>query len=268
MENYIISESVSFFICFLIGIGISLQPGAVVAGVHISQPLRSNGKRWLAFVIMSVIVLLCDMAVMHFLELFYISVYSITEYLAMLQNPVVSTGIFFVLALSILDLAGVVDMFHGERNLMFRYEQIKQELVAPSWDERYVQSHSQSVLACFLSFIYMLRVPLRSSWPYVVWALSCKSVRILLDLALVYLVPKWDALTLLLGATDSDAPALMSSFIFTYLIMGYLCGHLIFHYDESKLRTDGVLIGRIVVNIAVILSIIGLIFGFSLFFYF
>lgn len=268
MENYIISDSVSFFICFLIGIGISLQPGAVIAGVHISQPLRSNSKRWIAFVIMSVIVLLCDMAVTHFLELFYISAYSITEYVAMLQNPVVSTGILLVLVLSILDLAGVVDIFHGERNLTFRYEQIKQELVAPSWGERYVQSHSDSVLACVVSFIYMLLVPLRSSWPYVVWALSCKSVEILLNLALVYLVPKWGALTLLLGATDSDAPALMSSFICTYLIMGYLYGHLIFHYDESKLRTDGVLIGRIVVNIAVILSSIGLIFGFSLFLYF
>lgn len=268
MENYIISDSVSFFICFLIGIGISLQPGAVVAGVHISQPLRSNGKRWLAFVIMSVIVLLCDMAVMHFLELFYISAYSITEYVAMLQNPVVSTGVLLVLVLSILDLAGVVDMFHGERNLTFRYEQIKQELVAPSWGERYVQSHSDSVLACVVSFIYMLRVPLRSSWPYVVWALSCKSIEILLNLALVYLVPKWGELTFFVGATDSDIPVLMSNFIFTYLIMGYLCGHLIFHYDESKLRTDAVLIGRIVVNIAIILSIIGLIFGFSLFLYF
>lgn len=268
MENYIISDSVSFFICFLIGIGISLQPGAVVAGVHISQPLRSNGKRWLAFVIMSVIVLLCDMAVMHFLELFYISAYSITEYVAMLQNPVVSTGVLLVLVLSILDLAGVVDMFHGERNLTFRYEQIKQELVAPSWGERYVQSHSDSVLACVVSFIYMLRVPLRSSWPYVVWALSCKSIEILLNLALVYLVPKWGELTFFVGATDSDIPVLMNSFIFTYLIMGYLCGHLIFHYDESKLRTDFMLIGRIVVNIAVILSIIGLIFGFSLFLYF
>lgn len=268
MENYIISESVSFFICFLIGIGISLQPGAVVAGVHISQPLRSNGKRWLAFVIMSVIVLLCDMAVMHFLELFYISAYSITEYVAMLQNPVVSTGVLLVLVLSILDLAGVVDMFHGERNLTFRYEQIKQELVAPSWGERYVQSHSDSVLACVVSFIYMLRVPLRSSWPYVVWALSCKSIEILLNLALVYLVPKWGELTFFVGATDSDIPVLMNSFICTYLIMGYLYGHLIFHYDESKLRTDGVLIGRIVVNIAIILSIIGLIFGFSLFLYF
>lgn len=268
MENYIISESISFFICFLIGIGISLQPGSVIAGVHISHPLRSNGKRWLAFISMSVIVLLCDMAVMHFLELFYISAYSITEYLAMLQNPVVSTGIFWVLALSILDLAGVVDISHGERNLIFRYEQIKQELVAPSWDERYVQSHSESVLACVVSFIYMLRVPFLSSWPYVVWALSCKSIEILLNLALVYLVPKWGALTLLLGATDSNVPVLMSNFIFTYLIMGYLCGHLIFHYDESKLRTDFVLIGRIVVNIAIILSIIGLIFGFSLFLYF
>lgn len=268
MENYIISESVSFFICFLIGIGISLQPGAVIAGVHISHPLRSNGKRWLAFVIMSVIVLLCDMAVMHFLELFYISAYSITEYVAMLQNPVVSTGILLVLVLSILDLAGVVDIFHGERNLTFRYEQIKQELVAPSWGERYVQSHSDSVLACVVSFIYMLLVPLRSSWPYVVWALSCKSVEILLNLALVYLVPKWGELTPFWGATDSNTPVLMYSFICTYLIMGYFCGHLIFHYDESKLRTDFAQIGRVVVNIAIILSIIGLIFGFSLFLYF
>lgn len=268
MENYIISDSVSFFICFLIGIGISLQPGAVIAGVHISHSLRSNSKRWLAFVIMSVIVLLCDMAVMHFLELFYISAYSITEYVAMLQNPVVSTGVLLVLVLSILDLAGVVDMFHGERNLTFRYEQIKQELVAPSWGERYVQSHSDSVLACVVSFIYMLRVPLRSSWPYVVWALSCKSIEILLNLALVYLVPKWGELTFFVGATDSDIPVLMNSFICTYLIMGYLYGHLIFHYDESKLCTDGVLIGRIVVNIAIILSIIGFIFGFSLFLYF
>lgn len=268
MENYIIIDSISFFICFLIGIGISLQSGTVIAGVHISHPLRSNGKRWIAFVIMSVIVLLCDMAVMHFLELFYISAYSITEYVAMLQNPVVSTGVLLVLVLSILDLAGVVDIFHGERNLTFRYEQIKQELVAPSWGERYVQSHSDSVLACIVSFIYMLRVPLRSSWPYVVWALSCKSVEILLNLALVYLVPKWGELTFLVGATDSDIPVLMNSFICTYLIMGYLYGHLIFHYDESKLRTDGVLIGRIVVNIAIILSIIGLIFGFSLFLYF
>lgn len=266
----LLSTALSFIFFFVVGLGISLQPGVVMAGVHISRPLHDDGRRWIAFVVMSIVMLFGDMVITRWLtHLYETQFHDVVIQAGHIQelgfngivplNEWVGALVMVIPILVLLQLLGFADFGHGERNLRFYYDQLRQELLNPSWEERYVQTHSGSILSCLVGLVYMLRAPFRASWPYVLWALWCKGIVVLLNVVLLPVLMQWLAVT---GIVSTELTLLnggvwVDTYLFAYLIMGYLCGHTLFHHGESKSRLTSpyAMWLQIIARLVVILSL-------------
>lgn len=195
LEHYI-TAIISFIVFFLIGLGLSLKPAVVMAGIHSNQYMKDNGKPWSSYGLFIAILFVINM-----LGAYLTDCYSVYMPLAIDFSwgfsqwwQVVSIILFVIL---ILQELRIVDFSHGERNLAFRYEQLDKGLQSPSWEEKYMLNGRCNLAKGLADCIYMLRMPIRSTWPYLVWILF-------------------------------GDPQVVS-----YLLMGYVWGHIMLHDPQT-----------------------------------
>lgn len=198
LEHYI-TAIISFIVFFLIGLGLSLKPAVVMAGIHSNQYMKDNGKLWISYGLFIAILFVINM-----LGACLIDCYSVYMPLTIDFSwggsqwwQVVSIILFVIL---ILQELRIVDFSHGERNLAFRYEQLDKGLQSSSWEEKYMLNGRCNLAKGLADCIYMLRMPIRSTWPYLVW--------------------------ILFGYPQ----------VISYLLMGYVWGHIMLHDRQTLER--------------------------------
>ena len=199
MLEYYITAIISFMLFFLMGLGLSLKPAVVMAGIRSNQYMKDNGKPWISYGLFIAILFVINMlgtCLIHFYSTYMPLAIDISWVFGKWWQ-VVSIILFVIL---ILQELRIIDFSHGERNLAFRYEQLDKGMQSPSWEEKYMLNGRCNFAKGLTDCIYMLRMPIRSTWPYLVWILF-------------------------------GAPQFVS-----YLLMGYVWGHIMLHDRQALER--------------------------------
>ena len=233
-----------------IGLGLSLRPSAVLCGVQIEDPLRLSWQRWIGFIVMSLIVMIVDTAILYALEPIYLWASQHPTEAASLASSEWIIGLIILIAVLIsAQEFGFIDFTHGHLRLTYRMKSLEDNILDPSWEERYVRTHAGSLASCVVACLYMLRMPWRSHWSFVAWAIWWKLIVLCIHL-LVFPIVIRDMV--LYGVNMSDVMSInllrqgifMDFFTFTYIAIGYLLGHILFHHGKRLTRIrEGLYIG-------------------------
>ena len=233
-----------------IGLGLSLRPSAVLCGVQIEDPLRLSWQRWIGFIVMSLIVMVVDTAILYALEPIYLwASQHPTEAASLASSEWMIGGLVLIAVLIGAQEFGLIDFMHGHLRLTYRMKSLKAHMMDPSWEERYVRAHAGSITSCVVACLYMLRMPWRSHWPFVAWALWWKLIVLCIHLLVLPIVIRD---MMLYGVNVPDVMSInllrqgifMDSFTFTYIAIGYLLGHILFHHGKGLTRIrEGLYVG-------------------------
>lgn len=225
-----------------IGLGLSLRPSAVLCGVQIEDPLRLPWQRWIGFIVMSLVVMVVDTAILYALEPIYMWAFRHPTEAASLASSEWMIGLIILIAVLIgAQEFGFIDFTHGHLRLTYRMKSLESHMIDPSWEERYVRTHAGSLLSCVVACLYMLRMPWRSHWPFVAWALWWKLIILCIHLVVLPIVIHD---MVIYGVNVSDIMSInllrqgifMDFFTCTYITIGYLLGHILFHHGIGLTR--------------------------------
>lgn len=228
----------------LLGLGIALQPGPIIAGIHVKQVRGSCPlNNWaLSVLVVGMTLWGLNMATVEILA-------RLTTYVVLvpLLETIVQWSAVCLAVLAILQLLRIIDISHGERNLQFYYDHSTE----PIWLKRYMSDLSpllggdvtsnsvcmtwRYIVSHIVTILYMLVMPGRSLWPYMVGNLLCQ----------------WS-----FGS--------YGVYMSTAMGFGYIIGHIVFHYNESRLVTTFALIGRIITPLVVSGGLVYIVFHFYL----
>ena len=138
-------------------------------------------------------------------------------------------GVVFVLVLVLLQVLGLVDLAHGERNLSFHYDQLHQGKEQPSWMERYMAHTKGTLVSGMVGLLYMLRMTMRTMWPYIICLIWFKLIAILTNVMLSPVINRLMHVELM-----TSTHIILDPYVASYLIAGYLWGYVALHYDIDK----------------------------------
>lgn len=225
-----------------IGLGLSLRPSAVWCGIQIEDPLRLPWQRWVGFLVMSLLVMVVDTAILYALKPLYIwAFYHPMEAVSIASSEWMIGFIILTAVLIVAQEFGCIDLTHGHRYITFRMKSLEAHVMTPSWEEQYVKNHAGSLVSCVVACLYMLRMPWRSHWPFVAWALWWKLIILCIHLLVLPMVlHNMDAY----GWNVSHMASInlwrqgftMDVFTCTYIAVGYLLGHILFHHGQRLTR--------------------------------
>lgn len=129
----------------------------------------------------------------------------------------------------LLQVFGIVDFAHGERNLSFYYSQVSAGKQKPSWMEQYMWRQRGSLGASLVSLFYMLWMTMRTMWPYIVCMVWFKIMSMLVNVLVSPSVSR------MLDADNELVTFLIfDPYIISYVVAGFLWGHVALHHDVTK----------------------------------
>lgn len=208
-------ELAAIGVLVLLGMGIALQPGAVLAGHYVRGMERNRSFRWRAWLIVSIAVYVVMALILASRD------WSISTGLNNFSSFMIVGDYSFIQSLwwlllagsvgAVLQLSQLLGLTHGERDLQFYYEQIKGHKVAPTWCERYMEKEPWSLQRALVEIVYLLWAPRWSLWPYGVWLL-------------------------VVLFTSHDGFIITGPLLIVAVISGYLMGHYRFHDGESRIE--------------------------------
>ena len=194
----------SFITCFMIGVTLSLQPASIIVGTHTHLREQSKWTRWNGYIIFVLLLFVLDMLVTNGIYIAFHDVY----------------GNLFNIGYLDFDL---MDMFFSES---FQVDAGKHK---PSWMERYMGSQRGSLGASLVGLLYMLRMTIKTMWPYIVCLVWFKILAILVN---VLVSPSINRIM----HADNELTTLIifDPYIITYVVAGFLWGHVALHHDVTK----------------------------------
>ena len=227
----------SFIMFFMIGVTLSIHPASIIVGEHTQLSHLSRWTRWNGYLIFVLTLFIVDVLTTNGIYAVFYAVYGNLSSLRELTfNPMAiffsesfEIGIVFVFVLVLLQVLGLVDLAHGERNLSFHYDQLHQGKEQPSWIERYM-AHTKGTLGSgMVGLLYMLRMTMRTMWPYIICLIWFKLIAIFAN---VLLSPVINRLMHVEPMTSTHI--ILDPYVAIYVIAGYLWGYVALHYDIDK----------------------------------
>ena len=228
----------SFIMFFMIGVTLSIHPASIMVGSNTYIESQSKWTRWNGYIIFVLLLFVMDLFLTNAVYLAFYDIYGSLMNIGHLdvdfmdiffsESFQVIVAIMFLLVL--FRVLGLVDVAHGERNLSFYYSQVESGKDQPSWMERYMESEKGSLGASIIGLLYMLWMTKRSMWTYIVCVVWFKVLAMLVNVLVSPVINR-----IMHENNELSTHLLLDPYIISYVVAGFLWGHVALHHDFSKL---------------------------------
>lgn len=229
---------ISFIMFFMIGVTLSIHPASIMVGSNTYIESQSKWTRWNGYIIFVLLLFVMDQFLTNAVYLAFYDIYGNLMNIGHLdvdfmdiffsESFQVIVAIMFLLVL--FQVLGLVDVAHGERNLSFYYSQVEAGKDQPSWMERYMESEKGSLGASIIGLLYMLWMTKRSMWTYIVCVMWFKVLAMLVNVLVSPVINR-----IMHENNELSTHLLLDPYIISYVVAGFLWGHVALHHDFSKL---------------------------------
>ena len=227
----------SFITFFIIGVTLSIHPASIIVGEHTKLSHLSRWTRWNGYLIFILTLFIVDVLITNGLYAVFYDVYGNLSVLrelaidpmAIFFSESFQIGVVVVFVLVLLQVLGLVDLAHGERNLSFHYDQLHQGKEQPSWMEQYMAHEKGGLGLAIVGLIYMIRMTMRTMWPYIICLIWFKLIAMLANVLLSPVINR-----LMHVETMTSTHIILDPYVAIYVIAGYLWGYVALHYDIDK----------------------------------
>ena len=227
----------SFITFFIIGVTLSIHPASIIVGEHTKLSHLSRWTRWNGYLIFILTLFIVDVLITNGLYAVFYDVYGNLSVLrelaidpmAIFFSESFQIGVVVVFVLVLLQVLGLVDLAHGERNLLFHYDQLHQGKEQPSWMEQYMAHEKGGLGLAIVGLIYMIRMTMRTMWPYIICLIWFKLIAMLANVLLSPVINR-----LMHVETMTSTHIILDPYVAIYVIAGYLWGYVALHYDIDK----------------------------------
>ena len=228
----------SFIMFFMIGVTLSIHPASIMVGSNTYIESQSKWTRWNGYIIFVLLLFVMDLFLTNAVYLAFYDIYGNLMNIGHLdvdfmdiffsESFQVIVAIMFLLVL--FQVLGLVDVAHGERNLFFYYSQVESGKDQPSWMERYMEGEKGSLGASIIGLLYMLWMTKRSMWTYIVCVVWFKVLAMLVNVLVSPVINR-----IMHENNELSTHLLLDPYIISYVVAGFLWGHVALHHDFSKL---------------------------------
>ena len=227
----------SFIMFFMIGVILSIHPASIIVGEHTKLSHLSRWTRWNGYLIFILTMFIVDVLITNGLYAVFYDVYGNLSVLrelaidpmAIFFSESFQIGVVIVFVLVLLQVLGLVDLAHGERNLSFHYDQLHQGKEQPSWMEQYM-AHTKGTLGSgIVGLLYMLRMTMRTMWPYIICLIWFKLIAMLANVLLSPVINRLMHVEMM-----TSTHIILDPYVAIYVIAGFLWGYVALHYDIDK----------------------------------
>ena len=228
----------SFIMFFMIGVTLSIHPASIMVGSNTYIESQSKWTRWNGYIIFVLLLFVMDLFLTNAVYLAFYDIYGNLKNIGHLdvnfmdiffsESFQVIVAIMFLLVL--FQVLGLVDVAHGERNLSFYYSQVESGKNQPSWMERYMEGEKGSLGASIIGLLYMLWMTKRSMWTYIVCVVWFKVLAMLVNVLVSPVINR-----IMHENNELSTHLLLDPYIISYVVAGFLWGHVALHHDFSKL---------------------------------
>ena len=228
----------SFIIFFMVGVTLSIHPASIMVGTNTYIESQGKWTRWNGYSIFVLLLLVMDLFLTNAVYLGFYDLYGNLMNLGHLdvnymdiffsESFQVIVAILFLLVL--FQVLGLVDIAHGERNLSFHYSQVEAGKEQPSWMERYMEGEKGSLGASIIGLLYMLWMTKRSLWTYIICVVWFKVLAMLVNVLVSPLINR-----IMHESNELSTHVLLDPYIISYVVAGFLWGHVALHHDFSKI---------------------------------
>lgn len=222
---------------FMIGVTLSIHPAAMIVGEHTQLSHLSRWTRWNGYLIFILTLFIVDVLITNGIYAVFYDIYGNLSALrelafdpmAIFFSESFQIGVAVVFVLVLLQVLGLVDLAHGERNLSFHYEQLHQGKEQPSWMEQYMAHEKGGLGLALVGLIYMIRMTMRTMWPYIICFIWFKLIAMLANVLLSPVINR-----IMHDESMTSTHIILDPYVATYLIAGFLWGYVALHYDIEK----------------------------------
>ena len=228
----------SFVMFFMIGVTLSIHPASIMVGSNTYIESQSKWTRWNGYIIFVLLLFVMDLFLTNAVYLAFYDIYGNLMNIGHLdvdfmdiffsESFQVIVAIMFLLVL--FQVLGLVDVAHGERNLSFYYSQVEAGKDQPSWMERYMEGEKGSLGESIIGLLYMLWMTKRSMWTYIVCVMWFKVLAMLVNVLVSPVINR-----IMHENNELSTHLLLDPYIISYVVAGFLWGHVALHHDFSKL---------------------------------
>lgn len=227
----------SFIMFFMIGVILSVHPASIIVGKHTKLSHLSRWTRWNGYLIFILTLFIVDVLITNGLYAVFYDMYGNLSVLrelaidpmAIFFSESFQIGVVVVFVLVLLQVLGLVDLAHGERNLSFHYDQLHQGKEQPSWMEQYMAHEKGGLGLAIVGLIYMIRMTMRTMWPYIICLIWFKLIAMLTNVLLSPVINR-----LMHVETMTSTHIILDPYVAIYVIAGFLWGYVALHYDIDK----------------------------------
>ena len=227
----------SFIMFFMIGVILSIHPASIIVGEHTQLSHLSRWTRWNGYLIFILTLFIVDVLITNGIYAAFYEIYGNLSALreltfdpmALFFSESFQIGVVLVFGLVLLQVLGLVDLAHGERNLSFHYDQLHQGKEQPSWMEQYMAHEKGGLGLAIVGLIYMLRMTMRTMWPYIICLIWFKLIAMLANVLLSPVINR-----LMHVETMTSTHIILDPYVAIYVIAGFLWGYVALHYDIDK----------------------------------
>ena len=227
----------SFIMFFMIGVTLSIHPASIMVGTNTYIESQSKWTRWNGYIIFVLLLFVMDLFLTNAVYLAFYDIYgnlSSVDYLNFDFMDVFFSESFQIVVvvlflLVLFQVLGLVDVAHGERNLSFYYSQVESGKEPPSWMERYMESEKGSLGASIIGHLYMLWMTKRSMWTYIVCVVWFKVLAMLVNVLVSPVINR-----IMHTNNELATHVILDPYIISYILAGFLWGHVALHHDFSK----------------------------------
>ena len=227
----------SFIMFFMIGVILSIHPASIIVGEHTKLSHLSRWTRWNGYLIFILTMFIVDVLITNGLYAVFYDVYGNLSVLrelaidpmAIFFSESFQIGVVIVFVLVLLQVLSLVDLAHGERNLSFHYDQLHQGKEQPSWMEQYMAHEKGGLGLAIVGLIYMIRMTMRTMWPYIICLIWFKLIAMLANVLLSPVINR-----LMHVETMTSTHIILDPYVAIYVIAGFLWGYVALHYDIDK----------------------------------
>lgn len=227
----------SFIMFFMIGVILSIHPASIIVGEHTQLSHLSRWTRWNGYLIFILTLFIVDVLITNGIYAAFYEIYGNLSVLrgltfdpmAIFFSESFQIGVVIVFVLVLLQVLGLVDLAHGERNLSFHYDQLHQGKEQPSWMEQYMAHEKGGLGLAIVGLIYMLRMTMRTMWPYIICLIWFKLIAMLANVLLSPVINR-----LMHVETMTSTHIILDPYVAIYVIAGFLWGYVALHYDIDK----------------------------------
>ena len=246
----------SFITFFMIGVTLSIHPASIMVGTNTYIESQSKWTRWNGYIIFVLLLFVMDLFLTNAIYLAFYDIYGNLKNIGHLgvdfmdvffsESFQVVVAVLFLLV--VFQVLGIVDVAHGERNLSFYYSQVEAGKEPPSWMERYMESEKGSLGASIIGLLYMLWMTKRSMWTYIVCVVWFKVLAMLVNVLVSPVINR-----IMHTNNELATHVILDPYIISYVLAGFLWGHVALHHDLSKAYR---LAKNIVIHLAPRLSVL------------